>query len=120
MPPGIWPLLTIGITISAAELIGGAWMAARLRRALPAGGERLLRPVLRAVAIAVVTIAPAALLGRTLPGHLPSEGNGEVTMLGITLVALALYVCGHKLVGSAELAMLTHGLRGRRTADEPA
>jgi putative peptidoglycan lipid II flippase len=120
VPPGVWPLLTIGITISAAELLGGAWMAARLRRALPVGGERLLRPVLRAVAIAALTIAPAALLGRTLPGHLPSEGNGQVTMLAITLVALALYVFASRLVGSAELAVLTQGLRGRRTADEPA
>ena len=67
-----------------------------------------------------MTIAPAALLGRTLAGHLPSEGNGQVTMLAISLVALALYLCASRLVGSAELAMLTHGLRGRRTADEPA
>ena len=41
-------------------------------------------------------------------------------MLAISLVALALYLCCSRLVGSAELAMLTHGLRGRRAADESA
>jgi putative peptidoglycan lipid II flippase len=120
VPPGVWPLLTVGLTISVAELVGGAWMAARLRRALPVGDERLLRPLVRALALAAVTIAPAVVLGRYLPAHLPREGNGQVTMVAITLVALALYVWGHWLVRSAELAALTHGLRGRRVTDEPA
>jgi peptidoglycan biosynthesis protein MviN/MurJ (putative lipid II flippase) len=120
VPVVVWPLLTIGLTISVAELVGGAWMAWRLRRDLPAGDERLLRPILRALAIAAVTIAPAVVLGRSLPGHLPSEGNGQVTMLAVTFLALALYVWGHRLARSEELDMLTQGMRGRRGGDGSA
>ena len=72
VPPGVWPLLTVGLTISVAELVGGAWMARRLRRALPVGGEPLLRPIARALAVAAVTIVPAALLGRG-PGRAPAQ-----------------------------------------------
>jgi putative peptidoglycan lipid II flippase len=120
VPLGVWPLLTVGVTISVAELVGGVWMALRLRRVLPTGGERLFPPILRAFAIAAVTIAPAVVLGRSLPDHLPSEGGGQVTMLAVTLLALVLYLCGHRLVRSAELAVLTHGMTGRRGADGPA
>jgi putative peptidoglycan lipid II flippase len=119
VPLGVWPLLTVGVTISVAELVGGVWMALRLRRVLPPGGERLFPPILRAFAIAAVTIAPAVVLGRSLPDHLPSEGGGQVTMLAVTLLALVLYLCGHRLVRSAELAVLTHGMRDRRGADGP-
>ncbi len=114
VPAGLGTLLMLGLTVSIAELVGGAWLAARLRRVLPTDGEPMLRPILRTGAAAALMVAPAYLIARQLPALLPPRWGGQVGMLATAVAAAVIFVLLQRWWRSPELALLQDGLRRLR------
>jgi putative peptidoglycan lipid II flippase len=110
VPAGGWSLVTLGITISLAELVGGLWLGLRLRATSPRGGESLLRPLMRSSALSAVMLVPAFVVARWLPEVLPRRWNGQVTMLAAGVVGAAVYITLQRRLSSPELALLGRGL----------
>jgi putative peptidoglycan lipid II flippase len=114
VPAGGWALFTVGSSISLAALTAGFWLAGRLHRALPTGGQPLMRPVLRTTALSALMTLPAYLVGSQLSEVLPVPWRGQVSMLATAVVALGAYLLLHRLCRSPELALLRGGLQGLR------
>lgn len=110
VPAGGVALFVLGLTVSVADLVGGLRLAGRLRRALPAGRERLGRPLLRIVAASVLMAVPAALLGHHLPKLLSGGGSDQVAMLAAVVAGVATYLLALRWWGSPELSLLRRGL----------
>ena len=64
-------LLALGLTVSIADLGGAAFLALRLRSALPSGEERLLPSILRSAAAATVAVVPRSRPRRCSPPCCP-------------------------------------------------
>jgi putative peptidoglycan lipid II flippase len=119
MPTGGWALFTIGLSISAAELVGGAWLAVRLRHALPRSGASLVRPLVRTGAAAALMAVPAYLLAQRLPALLPARGGAPLAILVTAVTGAVVFVLVQAWWRAPELALLAAGLRQlkARTAD---
>ncbi|MGZ4627023.1 MAG: hypothetical protein ACXV3S_12185, partial [Kineosporiaceae bacterium] len=109
VPTGPWPLITIGLTISVAEVAGGAWMAGRLRARLPRHGEPLLRPLLRTATLAAVSVAAGAAVAVALSPRAQSRWDAELDMLAVAVVSVAVYLALQWWARSPELALARHG-----------
>jgi putative peptidoglycan lipid II flippase len=113
VPGGAAALFTIGLTISVAELVGGSWLAARLRRDLPRGGERLVGPLLRTAGASLLMAGPAYLVADQLPALVPVSGH---LMIVVTAVAgAAVFLALQAWWRSPELALLAAGVRQLRS-----
>jgi putative peptidoglycan lipid II flippase len=110
--PGAGALLALGLAISAADIAGGAWLAAHLRRALPAAGEqRLARPLLRTLVASVLMAGPAYLVGVQLPHLLPGRLDAHLSMVAAAATGAAVYFLLQWWWDSPELALIRSGLR---------
>jgi putative peptidoglycan lipid II flippase len=114
VPAGAAALLALGLTVSAGNLAGGCWLAARLRRALPAQGAGMLRPFLRTAAAAMLMVVPAYLVARYLPELLPTRWSPQIVMLATAATAATVFLVVQRLWRSPELALLRDGLRDVR------
>ena len=113
LPSGPAALVTIGLTISVAELAGGWWLAARLRRELPRRGDRLSRALLRTAAASVLMAGPAYLLADRLPVLLPV--GGHLTIVVTAAAGAAVFLLVQAWWRAPELALLAAGVRQLRT-----
>jgi putative peptidoglycan lipid II flippase len=113
VPGGAAALFTVGLTISVAELVGGSWLAARLRHELPRGGAPLVRPLLRTAGASILMAGPAYLLADRLPVLLPVSGHLTIVMTAVAGAAVFLAV--QAWWRSPELASLAAGVRQLRT-----
>jgi putative peptidoglycan lipid II flippase len=113
VPAGATALLTLGLTISLAELTGGWRLAVRLRRELPVRGVSLLRPLLRSGAAALLMAGPAYLVAGQLPALVATRWNGQIAMLAAAIVGAAVYIGAQRLWRSPELALLRTAVRAR-------
>jgi len=111
VPAGGAALIVLGLTISIAQLVGGGWLAARLRRALPPRGDAMLRPLLRTAGAAVLMVLPAYLVARFLTQLLPDAWGAQVAMLVTAVTATAVYLLVQRWWGSPELALLRVAVR---------
>jgi hypothetical protein len=102
------------LTISIAELVCGGWLIARLRRALPSGDARLLRPLLRTAAAAALMAGPAYLVADHLPTWAPSSARLAIVLASAT--GATVYLLVQALWHSPELTLLTTALRSRTPA----
>jgi putative peptidoglycan lipid II flippase len=114
VPAGATALLVLGLSISVGELIAGGWLSARLRRMLPAHGDRVLRPLLRTAGAAAAMVAPAYLVAHLLPDRLSTPWNGQIAMLATAATAAAVFVGVQWWWRAPELALLRYGLRDLR------
>jgi putative peptidoglycan lipid II flippase len=114
VPAGGAALVTLALTISVSELVGGCWLAFHLRRRLPRSGERMLRPLLRTGAAAVLMAGPAYLVAERLPMLLPALGGGHLTIVVAAVTGATVFVLVQALWRSPELVMLSAGLRQLR------
>jgi putative peptidoglycan lipid II flippase len=89
-----------------ADLAGGTLLAVRLHRALPAGGERLVRPLLRTLAAATLMAVPALLLAQRLPAVLPGRWAAQLAMLAAAVVGIGCYLLLQRWWRAPELALL--------------
>jgi putative peptidoglycan lipid II flippase len=115
VPGGAAALFTVGLTISVAELAGGSWLAAHLRRELPRGGAPLLRPLLRTAAASVLMAVPAYLLAGALHALLP--GGGHLVIVAAVLVGAAVFLFVQVLWRAPELGLLAAGVRRFRVRE---
>jgi putative peptidoglycan lipid II flippase len=106
VPAGAPALFALGLTISVADLAGGALLAVRLHRALPDGGERLVRPLLRTLAAATLMAVPALLLAHRLPAVLPGRWAAQLAMLAAAVVGIGCYLLLQRWWRAPELALL--------------
>ena len=120
VPAGGAALFALGMGISVAELAGGAWLGARLRRGLPGGGASMLRPLLRAAAASALMVVPAYLVATRLPAYLPVPGRGQVAIVAATVTGAAVFLVAQRLWRSPELTLFAGGLRRRGAGAEPA
>lgn len=104
-------LLALGLTMSVANVVGGLWLANRLRRVLPPRGESLMRPLLRTVAASALMVVPACVVVSQVPRLLPGPWNGQVAMLTAAATGIAIFLLVHRVLRSPELAALHGGLR---------
>jgi putative peptidoglycan lipid II flippase len=110
-------LLALGLTVSIADLGGAAFLALRLRSALPSGDERLLPSVLRAAAAAAVAAVLALAVATGLPALLPRVGP-LAGVVAACLLGVLTFLLVQMLLRSPELKLLSDALRHRRaTAD---
>ncbi|GAA0808007.1 murein biosynthesis integral membrane protein MurJ [Spirilliplanes yamanashiensis] len=119
---GTVALLALGLTISAADIAGGAWLAARLSRALPGGDAPLGRPLLRTAGAAALMAVPAYAVGEGLYAVLPGPLTGQLAMVAAAGTGAAVYLLLQRWWRSPELALLGQSLRpaARRAAGVPA
>ncbi|HEU4425692.1 MAG TPA: lipid II flippase MurJ [Pilimelia sp.] len=111
VPAGAAALIALGLTVSAGNLAGGFWLAARLRRVLPPSGAGMLRPFLRTAAAAALMVVPAYLVARYLPYLLSTRWSPQIVMLATAATATSVFLVVQRLWGSPELAQLRDGLR---------
>jgi putative peptidoglycan lipid II flippase len=115
VPAGGWILIVLGLTVSAADLIGGFLLAERLRRVLPSGTESLRHPLLRTLGAAMAMAVPAALLGHYLPELLSTPWDAQLAVLAAISVGGTTYLLAQRWWGSPELALLSSSLPTMRT-----
>jgi putative peptidoglycan lipid II flippase len=110
-------LLTLGLTISVSELTGGCRLAWHVRRALPARGESLLRPLSRTFGAAAVMAVVAYAVAHELAGRLSFRSGDQITMVVTALAGAAAYLLVQRLCRAPELALFVAGFRnlGRRS-----
>ncbi len=108
VPGGPAALLTIGLTISVAELVGGSWLAGRLHRELPRGGAPLVRPLLRTAGAALLMAGPAYLLADRLPL------GGQLTIVVTAAAGAVVFLLVQAWWRAPELAVLAAGVRQLR------
>ena len=119
VPAGQQALITICLTISVAEAVGGAWMAARLRAAIPRRGEPLLRPLVRTAALAAVSVAAGYAVSVLLAPGVRGRLDAEIEMVAVAAVSVAVYLLLQWGARSPELALLRRGrLPGAGEEDE--
>jgi putative peptidoglycan lipid II flippase len=119
VPAGGWALFVLGLTVSAADLVAGFRLVARLRQALPPGVETLRRPLLRTFAAAAVMAVPAALIGHYLPDLLATPWDPQLAMLAAILVGATTYLLAQWYWRSPELALLRSSLPTIRIRRHP-
>ena len=111
LAPGTGLLVALGLALSAGNLLGAGDLDRRLLARLPAGGERLGPPFLRALGASLVMAGPAYLIAVSVPesigerlsellGVLVAGAVGGLTFLGVQM-----------LWRSPELSSLLAGLR---------
>jgi peptidoglycan biosynthesis protein MviN/MurJ (putative lipid II flippase) len=99
-------LVALGLALSASNVIAALHLGARLRGALPPGGERLAPAALRAAATSLVMVVPAYALAEATPHVVPGRlGQLAGTALA-ALVGAAVYVALHRRCHSPELRWL--------------
>jgi putative peptidoglycan lipid II flippase len=111
-PAGPGGLLILALAVSAADLAGAAFLAGRLRAALPRGGERLLPALLRATAAAAVTAVVAVALAALVPSLVP-RGGDQAAIVVACLVGASVFLLVQALLRSPELRLLRGVLRRR-------
>ncbi len=116
-PQGSILLLALGLVVSVADLVGAAFLALRLRSALPSGHERLLPVILRSTAAAAVTAIPALVATTVLPQLLP-RGGVQVGLVVACVLGAFTYVVVELVLRSPELELLSEALRRRRGASD--
>jgi putative peptidoglycan lipid II flippase len=116
VPAGGGALFILGLTTSVAALVGGFWLAVRLRRRLPSGRTPLRRPLLRTVVASVLMAGPAYLVADQLPELLP-PGSGRIAIVVAAVTGTAIFLFVHTLWRSPELAQLAAGLRQLRVRE---
>jgi putative peptidoglycan lipid II flippase len=114
VPAGGAALFVLGLTVSVGNVISGAWLAGRLRAALPARGARIVRPLGRTAGAAVLMAGPAYLVARYLPPVLPTRWSPQIVMLATAATAATVFLAIQRLLHSPELAVLRDGLRDVR------
>ena len=110
-------LLALGLTVSIADLGGAAFLALRLRSALPSGEERLLPSILRSAAAATVAVVPALAVATVLPALLPRVGPLAGVVAGCLLGVLT-FLLVQVLLRSPELKLLSEALRRREAVGD--
>lgn len=109
LPVGTGTLLALGLAISVGNLAGAGWLVLRLKRALPAGRERLVPPLARAIGASAVMVLPAYAVASWLPG-----GSGDAAsvlhIVLITLVGSVMYIAAQRVLRSPELVFFVRGL----------
>nr|WP_240942600.1 lipid II flippase MurJ [Planosporangium thailandense] len=118
VPVGGGTLFVLGLTIAVAEVVGGGWLAVKLRRRLPSGGTPLLRPLLRTVTASMLMAGPAYLVAVELPALLPAA-SGRIPTVVALVAGAGVFLVVHALWRSPELALLTAGLRQLATSRRP-
>jgi putative peptidoglycan lipid II flippase len=111
LPVGAGVLLALGLTIAVADFAGGSWLAVHLRRALPSGGEGLLRPVARSLAAAALMVLPAYLVASELPRLLPDGTAARLGVPAAVLVGAVTFLALQRWWRSPELALFVRGMR---------
>jgi putative peptidoglycan lipid II flippase len=108
-------LLALGLTVSIADLGGAAFLALRLRSALPSGNERLLPSILRSATAAIVAVIPALAVATFLPALLPRVGP-LAGVVAACLLGVLSFLLLQVLLRSPELKLLSEALRRRGAA----
>jgi putative peptidoglycan lipid II flippase len=104
-------LVTLGLFVSAADLVGAGHLARRLRRGLPRAGERFTPALLRSVVGSLIMAGPALLVATRLPAADGGRWGEQVELLAAIVTGLVVYAGVQRLWRSPELDMLAGGLR---------
>ena len=113
-------VLTLGLAISAGNLVGVLFLARRLIRRLPPGRQRLLGAIARAVGASGAMAVPAVLIARALGGDGDAGTAGAVLAMALaTAAGGAVFLALQRALRSPELAFFVSGL-GRRGVSDPA
>jgi peptidoglycan biosynthesis protein MviN/MurJ (putative lipid II flippase) len=97
-------MLALGLAISAGNLASVGWLLHRLLRSMPAGKERFVPPLARAVVASAAMALPAWLVTQALS----KGGGGDLTAIAAMALATAL---GAVAFFGAQLAMRSPELR---------
>ena len=107
-------VVALGLTVTAADLIGALLLSARVRSRLPQADARLAPALLRAVAAGTIMAGPAYLTAVGVPRLLSGNLSQVIGMLAAALVGLVVFIGAQRLLRSPELRQLTSSARSFR------
>jgi putative peptidoglycan lipid II flippase len=115
LAPGTAVLVTLGLAISAGNLLGAWNLGRRFMATLPAGAARLGPSVLRMLAASLLMAGPAHLLAAETADWIPGRAGDVVAVVAAASLGLAMYAGVQVLWRSPEPAALAGGMRSVRS-----
>jgi peptidoglycan biosynthesis protein MviN/MurJ (putative lipid II flippase) len=107
-------LVTLGLFISASDLVAAWYLASRARTGLPRTGERFTPALLRSLLGSLLMAGPAFLVATLLPNHLDGRWAEQLGMLAAVVTGIVIFVGSQWLCRSPELSSLISGFGRRR------
>ena len=110
LAPGTAVLVTLGLAISAGNLLGAWDLGRRFLATLPVGGARLGPSVLRTSGASLLVAGPAYLLAAQTADWIPGRAGDVVAVVAAASLGLAIYVGVQVMWRSPEAAALAGGM----------
>jgi putative peptidoglycan lipid II flippase len=113
-------LTALGLGLSAGSISAALYLVHHLRRALPPGGEHLLRPLLRTIACSAIMVGPAWATATFLASQLNTAMGHVAATLAASAVGAGIYFALQACLRAPQMEWVTGALRrGRRLRSLP-
>jgi len=112
----------LGLAYSAGTAAAAGYLVHRLRRALPRGGEPMLRPLLRTAACSAIMAVPVWAAARYVAGSVHSAAGHAAVTVVICVAGAGIYFAAQAAMRAPQVQWLTGALasRWRRLTGRPA
>ncbi|HET9897519.1 MAG TPA: lipid II flippase MurJ [Streptosporangiaceae bacterium] len=109
-------LTGLGLAFSAGSVAASIYVVHHLRRGLPRGGERFLRPFLRTIACSAIMAVPAWAGASFVAGEVRNSAERVMAMLLLCLVGACTYFAAQACMRAPQVQWVTGALMERRRA----